>query len=187
MPAKQVIDQAKAQMQKAYEHTLNEFASLHTGKAHPSIVESIVVEAYGGSTMKLLEVAAITTPDSRSIRIEPWDKSILKAIEKAIQVANVGLNPIVDGHVVRCPIPELSKERRKELTKVASTQAEDGRVGVRAARRDAMDALKKLQKDSAITEDDLKRFEKDVQKLTDDFTHKINDALKEKETELIKV
>ncbi len=187
MPANAVIKKVRAEMQKAFEHTLHQFSTLHTGKAHPSIVESVTVEAYGGTSMKLLECAAITTPDARSIRIEPWDKSILKSIEKAIQAANLGLNPIVDGHVVRCPIPELSKERRKDLAKVANTQAEDGRVGIRSARRDGMEALKKLQKDGAITEDDLKRNEKEVQKLTDDFTQKINSALKDKEAELIKV
>lgn len=186
MSSNNIIKKAKAEMQKALEHTFNEFASLHTGKANPALVDSVTVEAYG-SQMKLLECAAITTPDARTIRIEPWDKSILKAVEKGIQQANLGLNPVVDGHVVRCPIPELTKERRKELAKVASGQAEDGRVGVRAARRDAMDALKKAQKDGEITEDDLKRDEKEIQKLTDDFTKQINDALKEKEAELMKV
>lgn len=187
MDSDTAIKHAKAEMTKAYDHTLSEFASLQTGKANPALVESVNVVAYGGTSMKLLECAAITTPDSRTIRIEPWDKSILKDIEKAIQQANIGLNPVVDGHVVRCPIPELSKERRKELTKIASQQAEDGRVGVRAARRDAMEVVKKLQKEGEITEDDLKLYEKDIQKLTDEFTAKISDALKDKEAELLKV
>lgn len=181
-----VINKVKAEMQKALEHTIHEFSGLNTGKASPAMVESVTVEAYG-SMMRLQEVAAITTPDARTIRIEPWDKSVIKAIEKAIQAANLGLNPVVDGNIVRCPIPELSKERRKDMAKIAGGQAEDGRVGVRAARRDAMDALKKLQKDGDITEDDLKLYEKDVQKLTDDYTQKINDALKEKESELMQV
>ena len=173
-------------MERARDHAFNEFGSLHTGKANPGMVESLSVEAYG-TQMKLLEVAAVTTPDPRSIRIEPWDKSILKSVEKAIQQANLGLNPVVDGHVVRCPIPELSTERRKELVKIAGTQAEDTRVGVRAARREALDTFKKMQKDSQITEDDLKDLEKQVQKMTDDTIKEVNDALKEKESELMSV
>lgn len=181
-----MINKAKADMEKALVHTENEFAALNTGKANPAMVESVTVDAYG-SQVKLLEVAAITTPDSRSLRIEPWDKSILKEVEKAIQQAKLGLNPVVDGHVVRCPIPELSKERRKELAKIASQQSEDGRVGIRAARRDALDGLKKAQKDGDITEDEMKRHEKEIQKLTDHYTHKINEAFKAKEAELLKV
>ena len=181
------LSDCKASMQKALDHTLNEFSTLNTGKANPSMVESLSVECYGGSAMKLLEIAAITTPDNRTIRIEPWDKSVMKDIEKAIQSANLGLYPVIDGGIIRCPIPELSKERRKELVKVAGQQAEQGRVGIRAARRDAMDSLKKAQKESEITEDDLKRLEKDVQKLTDDFTGQINEQLAGKEKDLMQV
>ena len=173
MNTETTLSDCTAAMQKALDHTLNEFSTLNTGKANPSMVESLSVECYD-SSMKLLEIAAITTPDNRTIRIEPWDKSVMTSIEKAIQSANLGLNPVVDGGIIRCPIPELSKERRKELVKVAGQQAEDGKIGIRAARRDAMDALKKAQKEGAITEDDLKRNEKEVQKITDDFTKQIN-------------
>ncbi len=173
-------------MDKTVTRTLNEFNTLHTGKASPSMVEAIPVEAYG-SSMKLNELAAITTPDARTIMIQPWDQSTVTAIEKAIRAANVGLNPIVDSHVLRCPIPELSKERRQELVKVASNMAEEGRVSVRNARRDGLDALKKAQKDKVITEDDLKRFDKEVQQITDRAIKEINDHLTHKEKELMEL
>ncbi len=173
-------------MAKAIEYTLHEFDGIHTGKATPSMVENVMVEVYG-SNMRLKEVAAITTPDSSTIRVQPWDKGALKDIEKAILAANIGFTPAVMGDAVRCPIPPLSGERRKELVKVCSEMAEHGRVRVRNIRRDAMDAFKKLQKDSAITEDDLKRTEKDVQNLTDKSIAQINKALADKEAELQKV
>lgn len=186
MPINAVLKKTKADMQKALDRTLNEFGNLNTGKANPAVLENVSVEVYG-SYMKLRDCAAITSPDARSLRVEPWDKGNLKSIEKGIQQANIGLNPVVDGHVVRCYIPELSKERRKEMVKIAGGQAEDGRVALRNLRRDSLETVKKLQKDGVITEDDLKRTEKEVQKLTDDFTKKINDALKEKEADLLKV
>ena len=118
-------------MQKALDHTAKEFSGLHTGKASPSMVETVTVEAYG-SSMKINEMAAIMTPDARTITIQPWDKSTMPAIEKAILAANIGLTPAAQGDVIRCPIPEMSKERRKELVKVAGGLAEDGRIGMRA-------------------------------------------------------
>ncbi|MGF1485287.1 MAG: ribosome recycling factor [Opitutales bacterium] len=182
------IKQAESQMKKAVDHTLQQFTNLHTGKASPSMVDhlSVEIESYG-TTNKILEIAAVTTPDARTIRIQPWDKSVLKDIDKAIQKANLGLNPVVMGDSIHVPVPELSGERRKELTKVAHNMAEDGRVGVRAARRDGMDALKKAQKDKEISEDDLKRYEKEVQGLTDKYTKEIEEHLKNKETELTTV
>ncbi|MET3870464.1 ribosome recycling factor [Puniceicoccus vermicola] len=177
-----------AETQKALEHTLAEFNSLHTGKASPAMVEGIVIEVSSyGSSMPLRDIAAITTPDARTIQIQPWDKTVIKDVEKALQKANLGINPVVDGALVRLNIPELSKERRQELVKVAHKHAEDGRISVRQARRNAMDALKIAEKEESLSEDDVKRVEKEIQKTTDDFVEKINEAVTHKEKELLRV
>lgn len=181
-----LIKDTLAKMQKSLEHTLHEFSGIHTGKANPSMVEAVTVEAYG-SHMRLKEVAAITTPDSRMIVVQPWDKSMLKPIEKGIQMANIGINPIVDGNVVRLPLPDMSKDRRAELAKVAHRLAEEGRVSVRNARRDGIEAVKKALKDGKISEDDAKRLEKEVQTHTDRIIKEIGDHLTHKEQELLKV
>jgi ribosome recycling factor len=186
MDPKKTLADSRAAMTKAVEFTLHEFASLHTGNASPAMVEGLHVEAYG-SMMRIKEIAAITTPDARTVQIQPWDKSVLRDIEKAIQVAKLGINPIVQGDVIRCPVPELSRERRQELAKVAHTQAEEGRIRVRTARRDANEALKKAKTAGAITEDDLKRYEKDVQHDHDKFIADITKHLAAKEAELLKV
>jgi len=175
-----------AKMQKNLEHTLQEFAGINTGKASPAMVEGIMVEAYG-SNMRLKECAAIHTPDPRMINVQPWDKSLLKPIEKAIQMANIGINPIIDGPCVRLPLPEMSKERRQELTKVAHRLAEEGRVAIRNTRRDGVDLVKKALKDGKITEDESKKIEKDVQAVTDRLMKDIGDNVAKKEQELLKV
>jgi ribosome recycling factor len=149
------------------------------------MVESITVDVYG-SAMKLRDVAAITTPDARTIQIQPWDKSTCAPIEKALLEAKLGITPLITGEIIRLPIPELSGERREELCKMAQGFAEQSRVGVRASRKEAMDALKEAQK-NGLPEDDFKRGEKDVQKNTDDAVSKINDALLAKESDLRKV
>jgi len=173
-------------MKKAVDHALHEFSNIHTGKATPTMVESLMVEAYG-STMRLKECAAISTPDSRLIQIQPWDATLSKSIEKAIQQANLGFNPINDGKLIRIPLPDMSRERRQEFVKVAHGLAEDGRVQVRNVRREAMDQLKKAEKSSDISEDDLKRFEKEVQAATDAAVKEINEHLAHKEAELLAV
>lgn len=175
-----------AKMQKSLEHTLHEFSGINTGKATPSMVEGIMVEAYG-SSMRLKECAAIHTPDPRMISVQPWDKSLLKPLEKAIQMANIGINPVIDGPCVRLPLPEMSKERRQELAKVANRLAEEGRVAIRNARRDGVDAVKKAFKDSKISEDESKKLEKDIQTHTDALIKQIADNLAKKEQELLKV
>ncbi len=182
----QTLAEAQARMKKAVEHTLHEFSTIHTGKASPAMVESVMVEAYG-SMMPLKGCAAITTPDPRMIQIQPWDKGLTRAIEKALQMANIGVNPIVDGQVIRLPFPELSKERRQEFVKTAHRLAEEGRVAVRHVRRDAMEATKKLKKDGKISEDDEKRLEKDVQVATDKSIKDIDTALAHKEKDLMTV
>jgi len=181
-----VITDTITMMQKSMDHTLHEFSSIHTGKASPSMVEGISVDAYG-SPMRLLEVAAITTPDARLIQVQPWDKSLVQAIVKAIQMANIGINPSVDGNLIRLPLPELSGERRQDLVKVAHRLAEEGRVSVRHARHEGMDTLKKLQKSGEISEDDAKRFEKIVQQNTDQNIKDIAEHLAVKEKELLTV
>lgn len=181
-----ILTDAQGRMKKAVDHTLHEFSTIHTGKASPTMVETVMVEAYG-SHMPLKGCAAITTPDPRMIQIQPWDKGLLRAIEKALQLANIGINPIVDGNVVRLPFPELSRERRQEFVKTAHRLAEEGRVAVRHSRRDAMEAAKKMKKDGKLSEDDEKRLEKEVQTATDKSIKEIDTHLASKEKELLAV
>ncbi len=180
------ISEMNQKMAKAVEHTLHEFNTLHTGKASPTMVENIQVDVYG-SMMRLKEVAAITTPDARMIQVQPWDKGAIKAVEKAIQTSNLGINPSVDGPVIRLPLPDLSRERRQELAKICQRMAEEGKVSIRHARRDALDTLKAAQKASDITEDDLKRFEKEVQQQHDKYVKDLDQHLHSKEQELMAV
>lgn len=181
-----IVSKASADMQKALEHTVHEFNTIHTGKASPSMVETITVNAYG-SSMPLRDCAAIMTPDMRTITVQPWDKGLLQEVEKAIQTANIGINPVLRGNTLFCPLPELSGDRRKELVKIIHGMAEQGRVGIRAARRDAMDGIKKLSKDKAISEDDQKLYEKEIQEETDKFVKEIDEHLKAKEADLTQV
>lgn len=173
-------------MAKALDHTKREFANIHTGKASPAMVENVNVEVYG-STMQIKAVAAIMTPDSRSISVQPFDRSTLNDVAKGIQAANLGLNPVVMGDKLHIPLPELTKERRQQLAKTCHNHAEQGRVSIRAARRDAMDAIRKAEKDKAISEDDRKLYEKDIEELTKKNVKEVDEALKAKEAELMKV
>lgn len=181
---KTIADGANA-MKKAADWTAHELASLHTGKASPSMVENIQVhvEAYGMS-QRLKDMAAITTPDAHTIVVTAFDKATMEDMRKAIQGANIGINPVPQGGFLRCPIPQLTGERRTELAKVAHRVAEEGRVRVRNARRDCLEAVKKGHKDKLVTEDDLKRAEKEVQTHTDTATKEVERLLKAKETEL---
>lgn len=184
----EILMEAQEGMENALNHAVSEFQKLHTGKAAPGMVDGIQVhvEAYG-SSMAVRDLGAVTTPDSRTIQIQPWDKSTLTAIEKAIRSANLGLNPSVRGTLIYVPVPELSGDRRRELVKVASGQAEDGRVAVRKARQLAMDRLKELKAEGHTSEDDIKRFEKEIQDETDAHVERINEALKNKEADLLQV
>src|SRR5471030_732236 len=139
-----ILTDTAAQMKKAVDHTLHEFSGIHTGKANPSMVESVSVEAYG-SHMRIKDCAAISTPDARMIVIQPWDKGLMQAIIKGIQSANLGFNPIPDSTVIRIPLPDMSRERRQEFVKIAHRLAEEGRVHVRNARRDGHDSAKKAK------------------------------------------
>lgn len=186
MALDEILMEAEDKMQKSEEVVQNDFAGVRTGKASPALVENVPVDVYG-SQMKIREVAGITTPESRTLAITPWDATTIHPIEKAIQKANLGLNPSVDGKVIRIVLPELSEERRKEFVKVVKKMAEDGRVAVRHVRRDALEALKKEGKSGGVTEDEVSHAEKDVQKLTDEYIKKIDKHLEHKEVEIMTV
>lgn len=177
-----ILVDAQTRMKKAVDHTLHEFSTIHTGKATPSMVDSVTVEAYG-SQMRLKECAAISTPDARMIQIQPWDAGLVKAIAKGIIDANLGFNPIVDGKLIRVPLPEMSRERRQEFVKTAHRLAEEGRVHVRNIRRDMIETAKKAK----LSEDDTKRLEKDIQTATDKSIADINGHLAAKEKDLLTV
>ena len=177
-----ILNDAQARMKKAVDHTLHEFSSIHTGKATPAMVETVMVEAYG-QMQPLKSCAAISTPDARLIQIQPWDASLMKAIISGIQAANLGFNPVPDGKVIRIPLPDMSRERRQEFVKNAHRLAEEGRVHVRNVRRDALETSKKAK----LPEDESKRLEKDVQAATDKAIAEINTHLAHKEKDLLNV
>jgi ribosome recycling factor len=180
------INEIKRRMQGAIQLLKQEFGGLRTGRAAPSLLDPIHVEAYG-QNMALNQVANVTVPEPRMLSVHVWDKSMVVAVEKAIHSANLGLNPSTEGQVIRLRIPELNEERRKELVKVAHKYAETARVAVRHVRRDGMDVLKKLEKDHKISQDDHKRFDTEVQKVTDQFIHDIDQMLAAKEKEILTV
>jgi ribosome recycling factor len=186
MDPEETLMETEVAMEKGVDYMTHEFAAVRTGKASPAIVENIDVEAYG-TTMKLKQLALITTPEPRLLVIQPFDASTTKDIEKAIKESKIGINPSVDGKIIRLPIPPLSEERRKDFVKSIKQMAEEARVRVRSARREALDGLKKGQKDGTITEDELESYEKQIQKLTDAFVKKIDDALGAKEADIMKV
>lgn len=173
-------------MQGALEVLRKEFAGLRTGRASTSLLEPITVSAYG-SEMPINQVAAISVPEPRMISVQVWDKGMVQAVEKAIRTSDLGLNPAVDGTLIRVPLPELSEERRAEIAKIASRYAEQARVAVRNVRRDGMDQLKRAEKDGDISKDEHHKSGDQVQKLTDDAIKKINELLAHKETEIMKV
>lgn len=181
-----ILLEAEEKMSKTEQVVVNEFAGVRTGKASSGLVENIQCEVYG-STMRVRDLANITTPESRMLVIQPWDVTSIQPIEKAIQKANIGLNPVVQGKLLRLTFPELSTERRQEFVKMIKKMAEDGRVAIRHVRRDAMDLFKKHAHDSGITEDAKKQAEKDLQKLTDDYIGKIDGHVAHKEKEIMTV
>jgi len=176
----------KRRMDSAVEVLKKEFAGLRTGRASTHLLDPVMVEAYG-SMVPLSQVANVSVPEPRLITVQVWDKGTVKAIEKAIRDAGLGLNPAADGQTVRVPIPPLNEERRKELQKVAAKYAEQARVSVRNVRRDGMDALKKMEKDGHISQDELRHHEKDVQAFTDDTIKHLDEALANKEKEILQV
>jgi ribosome recycling factor len=186
MTAEEILFEAEMAMEKSVDYMVHEFAAVRTGKASPTLVENVDVEAYG-STMKLKQLALITTPEPRLLVVQPFDAGTVQTIEKALKESKIGITPAVDGKIIRLPIPELSEERRKDLVRSLRQMAEEARVRVRGNRRTAMDESKKLQKSGGLTEDQLRDLEGDVQKLTDRFVKSIDDHLERKDAEVMKV
>ena len=180
------LAEIKRRMQGAIQVLRQELGGLRTGRASPSLVDPIHVEAYG-QQMPLNQVASISVPESRLLSIQVWDKSVVTAVEKAIRASNLGLNPQTEGQLIRLRIPELNQERRQELAKIAHKYAEAARVAVRHVRRDGIDALKKSQKEGHVSEDEIKRHEAEVQKTTDAAIAEIDQTLAQKEKEIMSV
>lgn len=180
------IQEARTQMQKAVEALRREFSSVRTGKATPALLDTVRVDAYG-SKMPLNQVATINAPEPRLILVQPWDKSLLGTIEKAIQSADLGLNPANDGNVIRVPIPPLTEERRREMVRVLHKMAEEGRIAVRHARQEANKEIKRLEHDHGLGEDQARRQLEEIQKLTDEHIVRIDELMKAKEEEVMEV
>ena len=186
MSAEEILFDTEVSMDKSVDYMIHEFSAVRTGKASPALVENVDVEAYG-SAMKLKQLALITTPEPRLLVVQPFDASTVRDIEKALKESKIGITPLVDGKLIRLPVPELSEERRRDLVKSLKQMAEEARVRVRANRRSAMDDAKKLQKSGELTEDGLRDIEDEVQKLTDKFVKSIDDHFERKEAEVMKV
>jgi ribosome recycling factor len=183
---KELLKETELHMQKTVDATKKELQAVRTGRANSGILDRVVVEYYGTPT-PLNQLAAISVPDSHSLVVQPWDKTVLAAVEKAILKADLGLNPVNDGTVIRLPVPQLTEERRRELVKVVKKEAEENRIIIRNLRRDSNDKLKALEKDGKITEDEGKRAHDDTQKLTDRFIAEIDKLLEVKEKEIMEV
>ena len=181
-----VIKQTEDKMKKSLSALEDEFNTLRTGRASPALFDKIRIEYYGNPT-PLNQVATISVPEARLVVIQPWDKSVIGEIEKAIQKSELSLNPSNDGKIIRISIPPLTEERRKEYVKLAKGMAEQSRVAIRNVRREANDDLKKAEKDGELSEDELKRREDDVQKITDRYVEQINAMLEAKEKEILEI
>jgi len=180
------LDDLQRRMDGAVDVLMREFGGLRTGRASVSLLDPIIVDAYGSAT-PLNQVSTVSVPETRLIGVQVWDKSLVSAVDKAIRNSGLGLNPAVEGQLIRIPIPELNEERRVELGKVAGKYSEQARIAVRNVRRDGMETLKKLEKSSDISEDDHKIYNKEVQDMTDSAIAKIDDALIHKEKEIMQV
>ena len=179
----QILKETRAAMEKGIESTRREFSTVRSGKASPTMLDTVRVEVYGTS-MSLNQVATIAAPEPRVLMVTPFDKSQAKIIEKAIRDADLGLEPSTQGPTIRVPLPSMNEQRRKELAKLVHKYGEDGKIAVRHARTHARDGLKKL---NGVSEDDVKHAEKDLQKIHDDYIHKIDDMIKAKEAEIMEV
>lgn len=180
------MQQARQRMEGAIEALRREFAGVRTGKASPALLDSIRVEAYG-SHVPLNQVGTVAAPEPRMLTVQPWDKGLLKDIERALRESELGLNPSNDGSLIRIPIPPLTEERRKEYVRLLHKIAEEARVAVRHVRKDANDAVKARQKDEHLSEDDVRREQGEVQKLTDQYIARVDELLKHKEAEVMEV
>ena len=186
MAIEELLDNMEESMMNAEDAMKTDIAAIRTGKASTALVENLMVEYYGTNT-RLRDIAGLSTPDARTVAIQPWVQSAVQAIEKAIINSNIGISPVSDGKIVRLPIPPLSEDRRAALAKQVKARSEEARVAVRNARRDANEAAKKAQKASEITEDELKNLLEKIQKMTDSYIANIDKLAEEKEKELMKV
>lgn len=182
----QIKTDASMRMEKTLESLKADFGSLRAGRAHASLLDGLMVEAYG-SMSPIAQVGTVSTLDARTLSVSIWDKSLVKNVEKALRESDLGLNPAVDGTLIRIPIPPLSEERRKELSRVAGKYTEQNKVAIRNIRRDSLDEIKRLKKDNLISEDEEKRAENDIQKLTDDAVKKADEMLAAKEKDIMQV
>jgi ribosome recycling factor len=180
------IKAATQQMEKAIEALRREFGGVRTGKASPTLLDTVRVEAYG-SSVPLNQVATVSAPEPRMLVVQPWDRGMLGPVEKAIQTSDLGLNPSNDGKIIRVPIPALTEERRREYVRVLHKMAEEARVSIRHARKEANDEIKERQKDGDLSEDQARREQDEVQKLTDKNIHTVDELLKHKEAEVMEV
>ena len=180
----EIKQDTETRMEKTLDTLKGDFGGLRAGRAHASLLDNIMVEAYGSPT-PIAQVGTISVPDARTLSVSVWDKGLAKSVEKALRESDLGLNPVSDGQLIRIPIPPLSEERRKELVKIAGKYAEQNKIAIRNIRRDALDEIKKLKKDNLISEDDEKRFSNEIQKLTDDSIKKIDDLLSQKEKDIL--
>ena len=186
MALESLMEELEEKMMMAEDAMKKDFLAIRTGKASPALVENITIEYYGANA-RIKDIAGISTPDSRTIAIQPWDQSAVKSIEKAIINSQLGISPVSDGKIVRLPIPPLSEDRRLQLAKQVKARAEEAKVSIRNARRDGNDGAKKAQKASEITEDELKKATEKIQKLTDDYIKMVDDAAADKEKELMSI
>ena len=183
---KEVLNTAKEKMEKTLKVLGSDFAAIRAGRANPAVLDRIQVDYYGTPT-PINQMAAISVQDARVLVIQPWDKSSLKSIEKAIQASDLGINPANDGSVIRLAFPQLTEEIRKELCKEIKKMGEESKVAVRSIRRDANDKIKAMKKDGELTEDDVKQFDKDIQKLTDKYVESVDSAVSVKEKEILSI
>ena len=181
-----IVSEAEHKMKSAVEHSREEFAAIRTGRAHPAMFNKLMVDYYGSPT-PLQQLATFQVPEARTVLISPFDRGSMNDIEKAIRDSDLGVNPANDGQHVRIVLPQLTEERRKEYVKLAKTKAEEARVAIRSSRRNAVDAVKKLEKDKEIGEDDARNAEKQLDALTKKLEEQVNELLKAKEAELIEV
>jgi ribosome recycling factor len=186
MPEDQLLTDLRRRMDGALDVLRKEFGGLRTGRASASLLEPITVAAYGG-TLPLNQVANISVPEPRLITVQVWDRAMVKAVDKAIRESGLGLNPQTEGQVIRVPIPDLNEERRRELTRVSARYAEQARVSVRNVRRDGIDVLKRREKETDITQDQQRKLQQEVQHLTDDYIKRIDEALTQKDREILQV
>ena len=186
MAQDELLKDLRRRMDGAIEVLRKEFGGLRTGRASASLLEPVQVNAYGGN-VPLSQVASVNVPEPRMISVQVWDRSVVKAVDKAIREAGLGLNPQTEGQTIRVPIPELNEERRRELTRVAAKYAEDARVAVRKVRQHGIEALRRLEKEGEISQDEQRKVQQEIQRLTDDHIKRIDETLAQKDKEILQV